>query len=328
MKHLTYRCKTQKEIFELERFYHQMNSTYNANNGYSNDDFYNGFENYTDDYNYYGTNNNSGSTNGNVGNNGENTNSCITNTATAQGYLDPTNTSDPSPVSGEDTVTLGCIMADIEKTADRDSVSAGDRIRYTITFRNMSGREMYNVKITDQLPPYLDVIATSIVPFPQAGESLADGITIGRVPAGAYRTLTFAATVTDDVSEDIVNRAFADFNFRDSDGREQSASTPITSVTTTVENAGITVTKTANKSYVTAKGEEVEFTVTVTNNSSRGISDLVVTDNLPANLVYLENSTSINGANPINADPTGGIYIGRLKSGESVTVKFGVTVNI
>ena len=95
-----------------------------------------------------------------------------------------------------------------------------------------------------------------------------------------------------------------------------------------VENTGITVEKTANKSYITANGEDVEFTIKVTNNSSRGISDLVVTDNLPQNLTYVENSTSVNGANPINADPTGGIYIGNLRSGATATVKFNVTVNI
>ena len=309
----------------MERFYPRANNLYEntTNNGYNN--YYNDYDNYDDyenSYNYHpysdtvtiNTNNNSGCS--------------ISNTASAQGYLNGTNTADPTFVSAQDTVTLGCIMADIDKTADLDTAKAGDRIKYTITFRNMSDREMYNVKITDQLPPYLNVIATSITPFPQQGESLADGISIGRVAPGASKTLTFAATVTDDVSEDIVNRAFADFNFRDEKGREQTASTPITSVTTTVENVGITVTKTASKNYITTNGESVEFTITVTNNSSRNISDLVVTDNLPKNLAYMENSTSINGSNPINADPSGGIYIGDLKSGAKVTVKFGATVNL
>ena len=337
----------------MERFYHGTNNCSRCDDrGYS-EDYYNSFDNYNDDFaSYYTSSNNSGYVNGNTlnyndtlnannvnadngnnntdnsGNNTSNGRCRITNTATAQGYLAGTATTDPSPVTAEDSITLGCILADIEKTADLETAAAGDRIRYTVTFRNMSDREMYNVKITDQLPNSIDVIATSITPFPQQGESLATGVTIGRVPAGASRTLTFAATVKNDVSEDIVNRAFADFNFRDSDGREQTASTPITTVTTTVENIGITVEKTANKSYITANGEDVEFTIKVTNNSSRGISDLVVTDNLPQNLTYVENSTSVNGANPINADPTGGIYIGNLRSGATATVKFNVTVNI
>ncbi|MBR2029134.1 MAG: DUF11 domain-containing protein [Oscillospiraceae bacterium] len=320
----------------MERFYHGTNNCDRCEDrGYS-DDYYNSFDNYGEDFaNYYtSANNNAGYGNSggnvNVNNNGSGGNSrcSITNTATAQGYIAGTATTDHSIVTGEDSITLGCIMADIEKTADLETASAGDRIKYTITFRNMSDRDMYNVKITDQLPRYLDVIATSITPFPQQGENLETGVTLGRVPAGASRTLVFSATVTNDVSEDIVNRAFADFNFRDSDGREQSASTPITSVTTTVENTGITVEKTANKNYVTSNGEVVEFTIKVTNNSSRGVSDLVVTDNLPDKLRYVENSTSINGANPINADPADGIYIGNLRSGAAVTVKFNVTVNI
>ena len=66
-------------------------------------------------------------------------------------------------------------LADIIKTADRESVTAGDRVRYTITFRNMSDREMYNVKITDNLSSYLTPIATTIVPAPRPGESLENG---------------------------------------------------------------------------------------------------------------------------------------------------------
>ena len=325
----------------MERFYHGINNCSRCDDrGYS-EDYYNSFDNYNDDFANHYTAGNSLNNNSSAGilydnNNSDNRSDSnadsrrcrITNTATAQGYLAGTASADPSLVTGEDTITIGCILADIEKTADLENAAAGDRIRYTITFRNMSDIEMYNVKITDQLPSSVDVIATSIVPFPQQGESLETGVTIGRVPAGASRTLTFAATVKSDVSEDIVNRAFADFNFRDSQGSEQSASTPITTVTTTVENAGITVEKTANKSYITTNGEEVEFTIKVTNNSSRGISDLVVTDNLPENLAYVENSTSVNGAKPINADPADGVYIGNLRSGASVTVKFSVKVNI
>ena len=317
----------------MERFYHGTNNCDRCEDrGYS-DEYYNSFDNYNEDFaNYYTPAGNSYVSTINSNNQSDNGNSngrcSITNTATAQGYIAGTATTDHSIVTGEDSITLGCIMADIEKTADLETAAAGDRIKYTITFRNMSDRDMYNVKITDQVPRYIDVIATSINPFPQQGESLETGVTIGRVPAGASRTLTFSATVTNDVSEDIVNRAFADFNFRDSEGREQSASTPITSVTTPVENTGITVEKTANKNYVTANGEEVEFTIKVTNNSSRNVRDLIVTDNLPGNLKYVENSTSVNGANPINADPAGGIYIGNLRSGASATVKFKVTVNI
>ena len=334
----------------MERFYPRTNGT--TNNGYNNfgettggyNNFYNEYDDYADDYNSYtkeytggysfNQNNNPSndipSDNGNNGNgNDDSKDNChITNTATVQGYMDPWGSGTPTLVTGEDSVTLGCIMADLEKTADRDNVNAGDRIRYTITFRNMSDREMYNVKITDEISAYLNVIASSINPAPRPGETLAEGINIGRVPAGSQRSLTFTATVTDDVMEDIVNRAFADFNFRDNSGQQQSASTPVTSLTTAVESAGITVTKTADRSYVTADGEQVEFTITVTNKSARGVSDLVITDNLPENLVYVENTTSVNGANPINADPTGGIYIGELNGGNKVTVRFAAAVKL
>ena len=252
----------------------------------------------------------------------------FTNTATAQGYYNSAGSGTPTMVSGEDSVTLSCIFADIVKTADRESVTAGDRVRYTITFRNMSEREMYNVKIIDNLSSYLSPIATTIVPAPRPGESLESGITIGRVSPNSEKTLTYTAVVTDDASEDIVNRAFADFTFRGAGGQEQTASTHITTLTLPLENQGITVTKTADKNYITSRGETVVFTITVHNSSARMLHDLVISDNLPNGMSYVENSTVI-GSNPaIDADPADGIYIGELASGGNVSVKFSAVVDM
>ena len=317
----------------------------NSTKGYDNTIDYGSSLNYDNGYGYddslYG---NSGRRNGeNIGNNGSNGNNgngnngggnngnghcSFTNTATAQGYLEATGTGNPTMVSGEGSVTLNCIFADITKTADRESVSAGDRVRYTVTFRNMSDREMYNVKITDSVSTYLNPIATTITPAPRPGESLETGITIGRVPANSERTLTYTAVVTDDVTDDVVNRAFADFSFRGSDGREQTASTHITTLTLPLENQGITVTKTADKSYITAKDEVVVFTIKVRNKSARVLHDLVISDTLPDGMDYVENSTII-GSNPaIDADPDDGIYIGTVAAGGEVTVKFSAKVDM
>ncbi|MBR5306103.1 MAG: DUF11 domain-containing protein [Oscillospiraceae bacterium] len=283
---------------------------------------YNNYNGYDNDYS------NGGNTNGNNGGaNGNGMNCRFTNTATAQGYLEATGSGNPTMVNGEGSVTLNCIFADIEKTADRESVAAGDRIRYTITFRNMSDREMYNVKITDNGSRYINPIATTIMPAPRPGESLESGITIGRVPANSERTLTYTAVVTDDASEDIVNRAFADFSFRGGDGREQTASTHITSLTIPLENNGITVTKTADKTYITSRGETVTFTITVHNNSSRVLHDLVVSDKLPNGMSYVEKSTYIGNNPAIDADPADGIYIGTLAAGGDAVVKFSAKVD-
>lgn len=258
----------------------------------------------------------------------ENNNSRFTNTATAQGYLEATGTGDATFVSGEDSVTLSCIFADIMKTADRETISAGDRVRYTVTFRNMSDRDMYNVKITDSLSEYLQPIASTIVPSPRPGESLENGITIGRVAANSEKKLTYTAVVAEDVITDVVNRAFADFSFRGADGSEQTASTHITSLTLPLENQGITVTKTADKSYITAKDEIVVFTITVNNNSARALQDLVVSDKLPDGMEYVENSTFIGNNPAIDADPADGIYIGMLAAKSSAVVKFSAKVDI
>lgn len=308
-------------------------SAYNNYNGYgtlNGNGTFNGYNGFNGSFNGNGNGNGNcnGNCNGNGNGNGNGYPNCnITNTATAQGYYMP-ESGGTVIVSGEDSLTLGCIFADIAKTADRDSVNPGDMIRYTVTFRNMSGREMYNVKITDTVSEYLNVIATSIMPAPQAGESLETGITIGRVPSGSQRTLTFSARVTADVSDDIVNRAFADFSFRDADGMEQTASTHITSLTTPLENRQLHVEKTADKSFITSNGEEIVFTIRVHNNTPRVLGDVVVTDNLPDGLVYVEGTTSVNGDLPIDSDPAGGIYIGAMDTDSEATVQFTARVDL
>ena len=306
---------------------HYLKETTDLNRFYTAEDYsnYNGYDNTYSNGGDTTGNNNGGNGNGNGNGNGMNCR--FTNTATAQGYLEAAGSGNPTMVNGEGSVTLNCIFADIEKTSDRESVAAGDRIRYTITFRNMSDREMYNVKITDNGSRYLNPIATTIMPAPRPGESLESGITIGRVPANSERTLTYTAVVTDDASEDIVNRAFADFSFRGADGREQTASTHITSLTVPLENQGITVTKTADKSYITSRGETVTFTITVHNNSSRVLHDLVVSDKLPNGMSYVEKSTSIGNNPAIDADPADGIYIGTLAAGADAVVKFSAKVD-
>ncbi len=253
----------------------------------------------------------------------------ITNTASVQGYYVSMPGGDPIRVTDEDSVSINCIFADIEKEADKDNVNPGDRIKYTITFKNMSNTEMYNVKIVDDLPSSLYLIDSSIVPAPQSGETLASGISVGSVSPNQEKTLTFSAIVNQSVTNDIVNRAYADFEFRDQSGEFHSASTHITSVTTTVgDDDEVSIEKTADKDYITHDGEEIQFTLTVSNNSRYTIEDVVVTDILPSGLKYLENSTIINNNPPINSNPAGGIYFGTMPRGSIYTVKFSATVDL
>ncbi len=253
----------------------------------------------------------------------------ITNTASVQGYYTTMPGGDPIRVTDEDSVTLDCIFADIEKKADKDNVNPGERINYTITFKNMSNKEMYNVQIVDDVSSDVFVVETSINPAPKPGESLATGVTIGNVSPQREKTLTFSVIVSPNASDDITNRAFADFKFRDESGEMQTASTHITSVTTTVGHGGdVSIEKTADKDYITSNGEEIQFTLTVTNGSSYTIEDVVVTDILPEGLTYKENSTIINDSQPMDSDPAGGIYFGTMPRNAVYTVKFSANVDL
>lgn len=251
----------------------------------------------------------------------------ITNTATLQGYYTTWNDGNTVMISDEDSYTLDCIFADIVKTADKEQVSTNEDLTYYITFKNLSSSDMYNVKIVDDLPPYVTLKENGISPRPKEGETLETGVTLGNVQAGKEKTLTVKVKTNSDAFGDIVNRAYADFCFYDKEGAMQCASTHITSVTTSVDSGSVTIEKSADKDYVTSMGETVIYTLTVNNSSPYTIQDVVITDNLPSGLEYVENSTVINGEMPIDSNPTGGIYLGDMPSGSIYTVQFSAKVN-
>ena len=129
--------------------------------------------------------------------------------------------------------------------------------------------------------------------------------------------------VKDNVGGDIVNSAYANFTFKDEHGNQHSIYTETVTATTGWMSAGITLVKTANKNFITVSGEEVVYTLLITNTSTMEVSDLMLTDKLPLGMTYKPNSTLHNGTLPYtNEDPANGIAIGTLLGGESYSISF------
>lgn len=238
------------------------------------------------------------------------------------------NTGDtPLPIEDDSTVRVDCVKATLDKVADKEFVEAGGEIKYTITFTNNSSVDMYDVKIADTIPTQTSLIAGSIIPAPQVGESLTTGVTIGNVPKGTSKTLEFRVTVNASATGTITNTASAVYKFKDWKNIEHTGSPDPDTATVTCVEASLTIVKSANKTYVTATDKDVEYTLIITNTGDVKVKDIIVTDPIPAGMAYKANSTLRNNTLPYtNENPASGISIGDLNPGASYKLQFTFTV--
>lgn len=163
------------------------------------------------------------------------------NTARADGFYTVDKGETPHPIGDDASVKVDCVRATLDKEANKDYAQVGDEIKYTITFTNNSSVDMYGVKIADTLPTQTTLVAGSIVPAPQVGESLTTGITIGNVPKGTSKTLEFRVTVNAGATGTITNTATASYKFRDWKNVEHTGSPNPDNETVTVVSAAASV---------------------------------------------------------------------------------------
>lgn len=256
------------------------------------------------------------------------------NDATAGGFYTVNPGEAPRPIEDtSDIVIVDCIKTEIDKTVDKAYAQAGDVLTYTITFTNNSSVDMYGVKIADTYDAAKTTLdSASINPAPQPGETLATGITVGgvggSVPKGTSATLTFKVTVKAGATGDIVNSATATFKYKDWKGIEYSGNVGPDTATTTIVAAGLEITKSANKTFVTAINEEVVYLLTIKNTGSVKITNITVIDTIPTGMAYVANTTYLNGSiTPIDKSPAApGINIGDLDIGGIYTIQFTLKV--
>ena len=104
-------------------------------------------------------------------------------------------------------VDLGEIS--VSKTVNRLTAGAGSTLIYTILVENPGEEDALNVEVTDVLPMYVTIDETSIT----GGATYADGVLswTGDVAEGGSHTITFEASVNDDVHTElaVINGASA-----------------------------------------------------------------------------------------------------------------------
>ncbi|MEX0983448.1 MAG: CARDB domain-containing protein [Actinomycetota bacterium] len=190
-------------------------------------------------------------------------------------YASATSTNDGNPSVGPVDIEVLCPDVTVEKTADDDTIDAGDLAEFTIVITNAGDGIARDVMLEDTLPTGVAWSEDS------ADCSIAGGLLtcdFGDLEAGESRTIHVWGTTDATDCGVLVNVATVSASNEADDDAEDNQS----EATITVECPAIDIEKTADAEQVDA-GEPIGFTITVTNSGPGDAYDVAVSDTLPAN---------------------------------------------
>lgn len=228
----------------------------------------------------------------------------ISNTATvtAQDQFDPnpTNNSSGTTINGQ-SADLG-----VTKTVDDSAPDVGENVTFTITIHNNGPSDATGVELTDQLPASLSFV--SATPSQGSYDPISGVWSVGALTAAgptSTATLTITATVVS---------AGATTNTATVTASDQPDPNPGNDSDSASLNgnplADLAVTK-SGPAMVTP-GDDILYTIVVTNQGPSAATNVVIADATPAGLVFVGNAGACTTAYPCS--------LGTLPVGASRTI--------
>ena len=215
-------------------------------------------------------------------------------------------------------ITVKKVVLDITKSANATEVYVGDNVTFTITVTNTGDGVAHNANITDVLDAAFEYVSSS-------PEAQRDGQTvtwtIGEIQPGETVSVTVTVTVT----------ANGTFNNTATVKCDENETITNNSTNITVKHVSLEIVKEGNTTDVLV-GEEVEFTITVTNNGDATATNVVITDAIPDGFVAKDFSGEIDvGTLAPGESKDFTVIVTAVKAGEwtntaSVTCKENTTV--
>ncbi len=208
----------------------------------------------------------------------------------------------------------------LTKDVNETNPTEGDVITFTLTVKNDGPSPMPGVEVIDLLPSGFVYVSDS--PTVGAYDPVTGVWTVGTLADQQTEQLQIVVEV-DVVDGDTMPENCANFNnTSDINDPDDSNHQPCRDVTTDQE-ADIVVTKTVSDDAPT-EGDQITYTITVRNDGPSTMPAVVVTDGLPAGLVYV-NDVATTGTYD---NPTGQWSVGTLVAGQSETLDIIVTATV
>ncbi len=250
-----------------------------------------------------------------------------TNTAqvSAADQFDPDSTPNNSNAGEDDqasvTVTPDAIDLALAKTVNDASPQIGDNVIFTITLTNTGALGATNVAVTDPLPSGLTFVSSTPT---QGSYSSGTGIwTVGSVGASGMAVLQIVAQVANSGAKtNTAQVSAADQTDADSTpGNSNAGEDDQASVVVTPQASDLSLAKVASTTTPTI-GQNVTFTLTVTNDGPTTATGVGVRDQLPAGLTFVSSTPSQGTYN----DGTGVWTVGSVAAAAAPTLQIVATV--
>jgi uncharacterized repeat protein (TIGR01451 family) len=200
--------------------------------------------------------------------------------------------------SDSDTLVPSANLA-VTKTGPA-SVAAGQDISYTIVVTNVGPSQATGVSVGDATPAGSTFASSDCgAAFPCA---------VGTMTVGQTRTIIATFTIGTSYSSPTFSNT-ATVSATTSDPVSTNNSSTATSTVVLSSSADLSITKTGPTSAV--RGEDVTYTITVTNNGPAGAANVQVSDSTPPGLTFVSNSGDCTVAFPC---PLGSLGAGATRT--------------
>lgn len=236
-------------------------------------------------------------------------------------------------VSGTDTTNIVSTQVNnatvtMTKAVDKNYADIGDTLTYTVAFTGTGNTNANNVIFTDVIPTGTTFVLNSLTidGSTQVGANPANGVNIGSILTGTTKSVSFQVVVnTIPVSNAVSNGSSASYQYTVNPSQlpiMKNISSNV--VTTQINNANLTLTKSTNKQFATI-GETISYTILITNSGNTAANNVQLTDPLPHGTILTLGSVTLNGVLQ-NVDSLVALPIGTIPGGATFTLSFQVTV--
>ncbi len=251
-----------------------------------------------------------------------------TNTAQVSG----SDQSDPNSAPGnnqpgendQDSSSVMTASADLSLTQDVDNTNpnVGGTVTFTVNLANAGPDTATSIVVRDVLPTGLTFV--SATPSPGQYDSNTGLWSVGSLPRGSTASMNLVARV--DTTSPVTNTARVEsvdqFDINSTPGNDAPAENDQDAVVLTPASADLSLTKLVSDANPSV-GDQVTFTITVTNIGPNAATGVTVLDQLPLSTTFVSETPTQGDYNQ-----TSGIWtIGTIPVGGTVTLSLVATAN-